>query len=110
MIDEKKLIDELKQSGMIADNEYGNAMLDMINSQPKIGGWIPCSERLPEENGEYICTQEIYSLSNRKLSGKSVKPVRFYNGQWRRAENLKVIAWQPLPEPYSPERKLENEK
>lgn len=48
MIDETKLIDELKQSGMIADNEYGNAMLDMINGQPKICGWIPCSERLPE--------------------------------------------------------------
>ena len=36
MIDEKKLIDELKQSGMIADNEYGNAMVDMIESQPQI--------------------------------------------------------------------------
>lgn len=37
MIDEKKLIDELKQSGMIADNEYGNAMPDIINSQPQTG-------------------------------------------------------------------------
>lgn len=37
MIDEKKLIDELKQNGMIADNEYGNAMLDIINSQPQTG-------------------------------------------------------------------------
>ena len=37
MIDEKKLIEELKQSGMIADNDYGNAMVDMINAQPKIG-------------------------------------------------------------------------
>lgn len=44
MIDEKKLIDELKQSGMIADNEYGNAMVNKINSQPKISEWIPCSK------------------------------------------------------------------
>ncbi|MBD5504238.1 MAG: hypothetical protein HDR09_11040 [Lachnospiraceae bacterium] len=34
MIDEKKLIDELKQSGMIADNDYGNSLVNMINSQP----------------------------------------------------------------------------
>ena len=50
MIDEKKLIEDLKQSGMIVDNEYGNAMVEMINSQPMIGEWIPCSERLPEES------------------------------------------------------------
>ena len=100
MIDETKLIDELKQSGMIADNEYGNAMLDMINGQPKIGGWIPCSERLPDKDGEYICTQKIYNLSNGKLSGKSVELVEFCNGKWRRAKHLKVIAWQPLPEAY----------
>ena len=50
LIDEKKLIDELKQNGMIADNEYGNAIIDMINSQPKIGDWISCSEKLPENN------------------------------------------------------------
>lgn len=49
MIDENKLIDDLKESGMIVDNEYGNAMLDMINKQPKINDWIPCSERLPAE-------------------------------------------------------------
>ena len=48
MIDEKKLIDELKQSGMIVDNEYGNTIVDMISNQPNISGWIPCSERLPE--------------------------------------------------------------
>lgn len=100
MIDEARLIDELKQSGMIADNEYGNAMVDMINSQHKIGGWIPCSERLPDKDGEYICTQKIYNLSNGKLSGKSVELVEFCNGKWRRAKHLKVIAWQPLPEEY----------
>ena len=30
------MIDELKQSGMIADNEYGNAMVAIIESQPQI--------------------------------------------------------------------------
>lgn len=56
MIDEKKLIDELKQSGMIADNEHGNAMVDMINSQTQIGEWISCSERFPENETEVEIT------------------------------------------------------
>ena len=55
MIDEKKLIDELKQSGMIADNEYGNAMVDFIKSQPQVG------ERLP---GKY--REQMERLTNRR--------------------------------------------
>ena len=50
MIDEKKLVEELKQSGMIADNEYGNAIVYMIENQPQIGVWIPCNEKMPEEH------------------------------------------------------------
>lgn len=74
--------------------------IDIVEKYSKIGGWIPCSERLPDKDGEYICTQKIYNLSNGKLSGKSVELVEFCNGKWRRAKHLKVIAWQPLPEEY----------
>ena len=91
MIDETKLIDELKQSGMIADNEYGNAMLDMINGQPKIGGWIPCSERLPEEKGWYL----VYAKNQRPF-------VAYFKGKTFPLNNHyhEIVAWMPLPEPY----------
>ena len=69
MIDEKKLIDELKQRGMIADNEYGNAMVDMIESQSKIGGWIPCSERLPENDNYILLSFENFTIP---LVGRAV--------------------------------------
>lgn len=109
MIDEKKLIECLEYDMSCFETEDKKLsqlyvrvddMVRMINGQPKIGGWIPCSERLPEEDGEYICTQEIYNLSNGKLSGKSVELVEFCNGKWRRGKHLKVIAWQSLPEAY----------
>ena len=96
MIDEKKLISEFAEN----DLYLPEVVERLIKSQPKIGGWIPCSERLPDKDGKYICTQKIYNLSNGKLSGKSVELVEFYNGKWRRAKHLKVIAWQPLPEAY----------
>ena len=106
MIDESRLIDNLKKEWeeLCDYSENVETLLEyvirFIGSQPKIGGWIPCSERLPDKDGKYICTQKIYNLSNGKLSGKSVELVEFYNGKWRRAKHLKVIAWQPLPEAY----------
>ena len=29
----------------------------MVEKQPKVGEWIPCTERLPEEAGFYIVTK-----------------------------------------------------
>lgn len=64
-------------------------------------GWIPCSERLPEKNNMYLCTQNAYDLAtNKKIIMVSTELVEFYNGKWRRATNLVITHWQPLPEPY----------
>ena len=66
-------------------------------------GWIPCSERLPKENGMYLCTQNSYDLAtNKNLIRISTELVEFYNGKWRRAKNLVITHWQPLPQPYQP--------
>lgn len=55
MIDEKKLIAEIREK--IRPESFGEqcnsldviyAMLQLIDEQPKVGEWIPCSERLPE--------------------------------------------------------------
>ena len=65
------------------------------------GGWIACSERLPEKDGMYLCTQNTYDLStNKNIIRFSTELVEFYNGKWRRAKNLVVTHWQPLPEPF----------
>lgn len=58
------------------------------------GGWILCSERMPEENEEVICcfksgVVKALVLFNCKFHGK----VYAY-------EKSDIIAWQPLPEPY----------
>lgn len=57
MIDEKVLIEHIKHhketvypSHALAAAIYELAhdhFIDMVNIQPKVGGWIPCSERLP---------------------------------------------------------------
>ena len=68
--------------------------MDIVEKYSKIGGWIPCSERLPEENEEVICcfksgVVKALVLFNCKFHGK----VYAY-------EKSDIIAWQPLPEAY----------
>lgn len=58
--------------------------------------WIPCSNKTPKKTGYYICTCHdgvCYRTSTLKWStGWVLTGARSY---W------KVIAWMPLPEPYS---------
>ena len=64
-------------------------------------GWIPCSERLPKENGNYYVTQIVKSVSTGKKIAIEKSYVEFSIGEWRRAKNLEVIAWLDI-EPYQP--------
>ena len=79
-------------------------------------GWIPCSERLPEESGYYLVTYHNWSDGNflPKYNDTYVRRLHYQISEhfvgWNypknvddRAENdchKEVIAWQPLPEPY----------
>ena len=67
------------------------------------GGWILCSDRLPENNGKYLVTYADDIVDNYVIVRN------FYNGRFEpmpySEENLgrKAIAWMPLPEPYKPD-------
>ena len=55
-------------------------------------GWIPCSERLPEEDGKYlVSTDGTFGID-------VIDIARFENDEW--FKSCKIIAWQTLPEPY----------
>lgn len=61
--------------------------------------WIPCSERLPEEDGIYLATLDGEIVGEDKpFSGLA----EFENGKWIDDEEdyQCVLAWQPLPQPY----------
>ncbi len=65
--------------------------------------WIPVSERLPEENGEYLVTREAYiDRENRNMifviDIASFTITHDLNNGFHKANT--VIAWQPLPELY----------
>ena len=69
--------------------------------------WIPCSERLPEEDGQYIITvkykheegyEDIYAEHGEWNNGKWDM---FYFGHCGEVE--KILAWMPLPQSYKQE-------
>ena len=60
--------------------------------------WIPCSERLPEEPGNYLV-----SIKRVKRVGWNYKKyvendMVYWDGIFHKADE--VIAWMPLPEPW----------
>lgn len=67
-----------------------------IDAEPQ---WIPCSERLPEDDRSKVVT----------LANGNAEVGYYSNGDWWcvgdeiTLENQTVIAWMPLPEPYEVE-------
>ena len=111
MIDEKKLIAEIKDyieeySG-IDENGMHNlklcAMMEalgLVEQQEKVGEWIPCSERMPDRSG--------YDLVTLKVSSISFVSIKYFNKfcfRWEDIGNGKITAWQPLPKPWRGEEK-----
>ena len=124
MIDEKKLIADLhnytftvdipkehKESIIKVVEAYHNTLIECINNQHKIGEWIPCSKRLPEEPENTSEDVESDILEGKlkeyivHIKDAEIPTCLYYAGKgcwWDEVANdfCKVIAWQPLPEPY----------
>ena len=62
-------------------------------------GWVPCSERLPEEN------EIVLTTINCGDEGRDIMFASCCENVWQDAyaNNLGVLAWRPLPEPWKGE-------
>ena len=140
MIDEKVLLQSRPEAlndkmDMDLQNQKGGynngwndclfMFIDRIKKQPKVGKWIPVTERLPEEHesvfaelygtdkwdsGLWRTTSDSVFVTIKYDNGiKIVKNSCLRDGEWRDEKlnnRCKVIAWMPLPEPY---KEKENE-
>ena len=65
------------------------------------GEWIPCSERLPNESGEYLATIPL-DADETYTEVLTFHKGRFYedDDEWGATYHDDVLAWMPLPTPY----------
>jgi hypothetical protein len=108
MIDEKTLVewaelvrkDYIKCFGDYDSDNVVQYIIDGIKEQPKVGEWIPCSERLPEKNGSYLVS---YKEAITNCHGICVKYWSCEEQLWRPCNYAPSVywkAWMPLPAPY----------
>lgn len=92
--------DSTVHDDIVRRDEATAALAEIINA-PAVNSWIPCSERLPEKAGRYLCylyyavppyhllhperDTYVHDVSIQDFDGKS-----FISA---------VVAWMPLPEP-----------
>lgn len=57
------------------------------------GQWVPCDERMPNEDGYYLVTVEFDY-------GKEIEMGWLLGGEWVNENSHVTVAWMPLPKPY----------
>ena len=105
MIDEKLLIEELSRNSIFEKVTVGEeTVYDVINRLPKVGEWIPCSERMPQFDEAYF---EEYGNNKEYIVmiERAKQPTTLYfssDGVWYCDNEIsyKVVAWMELPDPY----------
>ncbi len=114
MIDEKKLIETFEDMalswGEMHDKESKYRRFDMeeiervVDNQPKIVGWIPCSERLPEEKINPITSDFYeYQVTYQSEDVIDVRHYKFGRGHWWNGPGImdeNVTAWREPLEAY----------
>ena len=121
MINEINLIKRFKklQGVDTLANMFISDVIKIIKKEPKVDRWIPCSERMPEEHDSMFSdlkgtdkwddamfekTSNDVNVTVEYENGKRrTKTLHTIDGKWNggnRGVKFKVIAWQPLPEPY----------
>ena len=113
----EKIIEKLEEECFLTTNDDGetnelsikvvdlNNAIEIINQTAAEynNGWIPCSERLPEDKQTCLVTARIYFTPDHvdEIDNYIGVGIDTYSKQfgWLGTE---PIAWQPLPAPYQP--------
>ena len=84
--------------------DYAISKLSVMPSAEAVQWWIPCSERLPSEDGRYLVCM-VWKYDNMEVLrwADGWNCHRGYDGKIRRESEIDgadITAWMPLPEPY----------
>lgn len=83
-------------------DQKGEALMMAIEalSKPTVGGWIPVTERMPEEK----CIVLVTTGNTDEMSAFRWRGLWYCFGEGSDVMHNNPIAWLPLPEPFHAER------
>lgn len=103
----QRLKNSASEEGAYVIDEYGHSKKLLTYSDVKVIEtalkelnvitWIPVSRKLPKESDWYVVTR-IHGRTGRKFVCRA-----FFDENDQEFNELNVIAWQPMPEPYEGE-------
>lgn len=110
----KRIFDEYNRIGKERFGEDGKE----IETTPEYrGGWIRSEDRMPEEGEDVLVWFEYFRFGNYQRLFQTVGISCTWRGEWSGFVNgssgwrdLRIIAWQPLPEPYREEQEDNGEE
>jgi hypothetical protein len=100
--------------GFVAGLHRAKLLLRLLQSMNIAPDWIPCSEKLPDNDDWVLSTVRYWDKAEDPIDAAYYVVERlFYDEKWRIAggtdveqyDDAKVLAWMPLPAPYK-ERNL----
>lgn len=81
--------------------------LAKLEDEEESGGWIPCSERMPEDESYILVSFENATMLDIARYEENDEGGTFYPGDDEKSYSsygIFVNAWMPLPEPYREEQ------
>lgn len=107
LVDKEELLKALKYDR----EQYTQGYEDGLNASK----WIPCSEGLPTEDGEYLCqtkttfgthmivykfAKNLYKVNRYDFNKRDGAGFYSSDAEWGYYKVNDVVAWMPLPHPY----------
>lgn len=86
------------------------AMYEHAAEKEEFGRWVPCSERLPEDESYILVSFENFTMPDIARYEENDEGGTFYPGDDEKSYSsygFFVNAWMPLPKPY---REVDDEK
>ena len=84
----------IKDRSLLAEAMEKLAKYEDAEEKDRLGQWIPCSERLPENAMNVIAQFSSGTVTELRYAGNGI-----FEGIYDYSTKV-IIAWMPLPEPY----------
>ena len=96
----------IKDKNKLSEAMEKLARYEDAEEKDRLGQWIPCSERLPEDESYILVSFENYTMPDIARYEENDEGGTFYPGDDEKSYSsygLFVNAWMSLPEPYREE-------